>query len=88
MGFLWINTFYYFGIAGSSNWNRRECFGCFCIECGRISLSLSIKVHCLAGKLLNSSPLSPKFEINLLLRNSRGMQDIFLLLGNIFKSGQ
>ena len=42
----------------------------------------------LSKKLLSSSALSIKFKMNLLLWNSGGMQGIFLLMRNVFKSDQ
>ena len=39
----------------------------FILSVAQISIPLSIRVHCLAKKLLNSSPLSLKCEMNLLL---------------------
>ena len=39
----------------------------FILSVAQISIPLSIRVHCLVKNLLNSSPLSLKFEMNLLL---------------------
>ena len=60
----------------------------FMLSLAGISIALSIKVHCWDKKLLNTSTLSLKFEMNLLLWNSGGMQGIFLLIRNVLKSDQ
>ena len=71
MGFIWIKVFYYFDNIGSS-----VLVVCRYSVAG-ILLALSIRVHFLANKLLNSSALSLKFEMNLILQNRGGIQGNF-----------
>ena len=87
-GHIWIKVFYYFGNIGSGNWDWWKPFGYFMLILAGISLELSIRVHCWLKKVLNSSPLSLKFEINLSLWNSGRIQSIFLLTRKVFKSDQ
>ena len=60
----------------------------FILSVAGISIVLSIRVHCLAKELLNSSPLSLKFEMNLLLWITVGMQFFFWLFRNVFKNNR
>lgn len=52
----------------------------FILSVAAIPLAFSIRVHCWAKENLNSSALSRKFEMNLSLWNSGGMQCYFIIV--------
>ena len=79
----WDKSFMYIRKSNGPNIEPVYHLVVFMLSLTWISLTLLLRVYCSSKKLLNSSALSLKFEMNLILWNSGGMQG-----RNVFKSDQ